>query len=84
MPAQNASAKPIESQFVRLASRISEQFPQLDLRFNLQSGTKVLRCLIAENSPSSIIEVALGSAPTEELLYEAIFAIKVATHSFDA
>ena len=68
--------------FADMASRLSEQFPQLDLRFNLTEGDEYMRCMLPEVS-DEVLEFHLGS-DSDRLLHEAIFAIKEVARLFDA
>ena len=77
------SSREVEKQFVLLASELSNYFPALDLRFNLLSGTTQLRCIAPEISPVPL-NLDLSMKDTTQLLYEAIFAIKMLGKFFDA
>jgi hypothetical protein len=71
----------IEEQFVLVASALYSHFPDLDLRFNLRCGTSKARCLIPH--PKKALKLPLGSKDTDELVREAVWAIKVLIRRFD-
>ena len=73
----------ISQQFVFLASRLSTEFPELDLRFTLRSGSSKMRFTIADLD-SEYFDLDLDIGRSFEALYEAIFAIKQITRTFDA
>lgn len=74
---------PITDQFVAVASALNNHFPQLDLRFNLLSGSNVLRYQVASVS-RKIFELELGTKSTKQLVHEAIFNLKEVARLFDA
>ncbi|MCB0361001.1 MAG: hypothetical protein KDD44_15235 [Bdellovibrionales bacterium] len=73
----------IRRQFISIASELSIQFPDLDLRFNLQSGSNRLRYVAAAVS-TEVHEMTLGEIETRELIYEAIFTLKELAQMYDA
>ena len=72
----------VKQQFHVLANELSVRFPELDLRFNLQSGTNRLR-LKAASVSHEVIELPLGEYETDELLYAAMFRIKEIARLYD-
>lgn len=83
MPSTEISVKKIEEHFVYVASALNDYFPDLDLRFNMRSGTTHIRCIIPEHSAEAL-ELDLGAMNPQELLNEAILSIKVIARLFDA
>ena len=79
---KNLSAREIEEQFVHVASALYDHFPDLDLRFNLRSGTTKARCLIP-NAQRKALKFELGGKTTEELVREAVWAIKILMKRYD-
>ncbi len=73
----------VRDQFVFLATELSNLFPELDLRFNLQSGTNQLRYRAVAVS-KEVFELPLGKRSAQELLHQAIFTIKERARLFDA
>lgn len=83
MSATDKHMDPIRKQFVQVAHELAVRFPDIDLRFSLTSGTKVLRYRAA-NISSEILEVELGSNKTQDIINEAILTIKALARHFDA
>ncbi len=73
----------IRGEFVYLANELSNRFPQLDLRFNLKSGSSCCRVVVPSQA-SHVIELTLGEVEPEILLYEAVFAVKELVQLYDA
>ena len=73
----------IRQQFISIASELSNIFPDLDLRFNLQGGSNRLRYVAAAIS-SEVHELELGDLETQELIFEAIFTLKEVAQLYDA
>lgn len=71
------------TQFRSISSELNKQFPDLDLRFTMQQDSRSMRFRAAAVS-ESILELDLGDSPTENLLHQAIFAIKELASLFDA
>ena len=83
MTATHTPVKSVEKEFVYLASALSGQFPDLELSFNLKSGSSTMRCLLTQ-FPEKVVELSLGDMTMETTLREAIFSIKELTRRFDA
>jgi hypothetical protein len=67
--------------FRQLAQQLSNHFPELDLAFSMCPDEDVVYCHTQEDS----LEILLGGdVSPEELVYEAIFAIKELSGKFDA
>jgi hypothetical protein len=79
----NSTQELVRRQFVFLASELSNTFPELDLRFNLRSGTNQLRYKAAAVS-QKIFELPLGESDSRALLHQALFTIKEAARLYDA
>lgn len=73
----------LTNQFIYFASKVSGYFPDLDLRFNLQNGSNLIR-YTAPKVSKKVFELALGAESVEELVHSATFALKEATRRFDA
>ena len=83
MKANFHSREKITKQFIDLASKLSANFPDLDLRFNLQGNTNKIRYTVPTVS-SKVFELTLGRSNVDKLVYEATFEIKELTQRFDA
>lgn len=83
MPETATQVNAIKGQFVYLATELSNRFPDLDLRFNLQNDTATLRFVAAAVS-TDVIELDLGEHETTDLLNAAILQIKEMARIFDA
>ncbi len=81
MQEKSVSPQEIEEQFVAVANALYAQFPDLDLRFNLRSGSTKARCLVPNTAKKSI-KLPLGKN-TELLVRDAVWAIKVMVRRFD-
>ena len=73
----------VTEQFINLATEISNLFPDLDLRFNLQQGTKRLRFTLPTVT-KDVFELELNPENITPTVYEAAFTIKEITQRFDA
>ena len=73
----------ITEQFIDIAQQVSLEFPELDLRFSLQSDSNILRYSAADVS-QEVFELELGLEETTNLVYEAIFKVKQVAQLFDA
>jgi hypothetical protein len=73
----------IRERFVGIANELSYRFPDLDLRFNLESGSPILR-MIAPSSSERVMSLNLSRGSYTQLLYSAIFQIKELIQHFDA
>lgn len=73
---------PVTSRFVTLATQISNFFPELDLRFNLQHGSTTLRYMIAGLS-DDVYELEFDTNDIHPTVHEAVFAIKQLIGRFD-
>jgi hypothetical protein len=74
---------PLKRQFLYLASELNRGFPDLDLHFNLQAGTRRFR-FFAAAIQSDIFEFNLGNGQVNDLLVEATFLLKQITCRYDA
>lgn len=83
MPAGQIATSRVRGQFVFLAQELSNRFPDLDLRFNLQNDSSTLRFIIAAIS-RDVVELDLGEYETSDLLNAAILQIKEMAQIFDA
>ena len=79
---KSVSPEEIEEQFVTVANALYAQFPDLDLRFNLKTGSNKAKCLIP-NSNKTAIKLHLGHKNLNLLVRDAVWAIKVLTRRFD-
>lgn len=79
---ENAAAT-IEAKFVAVANELNCWFPDLDLRFNLKTGSTRLRLIIPELSEEAL-ELELNARDTTELVREAILLVKELGRLFDA
>lgn len=73
----------LEHRFVCFARELTNVFPDLDLRFNLQGGTTKLRYLAADLSPE-IFEADIAAQKIDTVIGEAILNIKQIARLFDA
>lgn len=67
----------------RLAQDLLQTFPKLDLRLNTQAGRPAIR-LIAPEFSTRVIELQVIDKSPDELLMEAVFAVKELGQLFDA
>lgn len=67
----------------RLAQDLLQTFPKLDLRLNTQAGRPAIR-LIAPEFSNRVIELEVIDKSPDELLMEAVFAVKELGQLFDA
>ena len=72
-----------EEQFVKLANELNYRFPDLDLRFNLKSGSNQVRYVAAAVS-SKVHSISLDDRSPGEMLHQAIFNIKEIARLYDA
>ena len=84
MSYQSVQGEELRDRFVYLASELSSRFPQLDLRFNWQAGSEVLRLVLPNSSKRRVIELDIAAYERDELLYGAIFRIKELAKLYDA
>lgn len=82
-PALERIEPELEESFVLLAQRISNMFPDIDLRFTLQSGDQCIRYQAPDLS-GEVFELDLALKSCEELIYEAAFRLKELGQLFDA
>ena len=73
----------IRERFVHVANELNFRFPDLDLRFNLQSDSSLLRFMAAAVS-ADVVELDLAEATVEELVYAAVFQVKEIAQIYDA
>ena len=73
----------IKERFLSIANELNTRFPDLDLRFNLQSESTLLRFMAAAVSPD-VVELDLSDATVEDLIYAAIFQVKEIAQLYDA
>ncbi|MCB0345979.1 MAG: hypothetical protein KDD66_12740 [Bdellovibrionales bacterium] len=71
-----------EQQILDVAEKLSFVFPDFDLRFNWLEGGNCLRCILPDVNPDEVLEFELGGA-TEEIIWEATFAVKQLAQLFD-
>jgi len=83
MRTPQAHPSDLQKTFVSVAHQLGVLFPDLDLRFSLQSGSETLRFMAADIS-REVHEVSLVGKSTNEILHQAIFAIKEICGRFDA
>lgn len=74
--------KEAKEQFRNIANELCTQFPELDLRFSFQEGSKTIRFMAAAVS-ADIHETVLESNPLDAL-HETIFAVKALAGLFDS
>ena len=79
----NFEESEIRERFVHVANELNTRFPDLDLRFNLQSESSLLRFMAAAVSPD-VVELDLAEASIEDLVYAAVFQVKEIAQIFDA
>ena len=72
----------VQDQFIEVARQLSGQFPELDLRFNLEDGSPILRFMMPEFT-AEVFELELGALETSHLVCEAMFTIKEIARLFD-
>ena len=73
----------MHEKFVCVATLLSNQFPDLDLRFNLTSGSSTVRFQVATVS-DQIFELDLESNESTFLVHNAILSIKEVARLFDS
>jgi hypothetical protein len=73
----------LTGQFIDFATKLSGYFPELDLRFNLQNGSKTVRFTLPGHT-NRVFEAELGQNELDSLVYEAAFAVKEMVRKFDA
>mgnify|MGYP000950188881 CR=1 FL=1 len=76
------SQREIEERFVLVANALYEYFPDLDLRFNLRCGTTKARCLLPHPTKKAL-RLPLGDKSAEDVVRDAVWAIKSLTRRFD-
>ncbi len=82
MPGTDFENTNIKKTFVYLAGELSSRFPELDLRFNLQTGTDRFRVIAAAVS-NTVIELPIAKHECQDLLHAAIFELKELAQLFD-
>lgn len=68
--------------FIYIASRLCEQFPELDLRFSMQTGNDCFHLTVPELNQNNY-EISLVEG-ADEIIREATFLIKQISQQFDA
>lgn len=68
--------------FIYIASRLCEQFPELDLRFSMQTGNDSFHLSVPEVNENNY-ELSLQERP-DSIIQEAIFLIKEISKRYDA
>ena len=76
-------SKKQEELFIELATRLTNQFPGLDIRFNHLANSGQVRLRIPDYS-SEVLEIPIDLNSVERALYDATFAIKQLCRQFDA
>ena len=72
-----------ETVFLEFARSLTNTFPELDLRFNMAAENPVVRYQVADLSPE-YHELALAIDNAQEMIYDAVFQIKLLTRQYDA
>ncbi len=78
----NSDRSGCEQQILEVAEKLSFVFPEFDLRFNWLEGGNLLRCIVPDVNPDEVLEFELGGA-TDEIVWEATFAVKELAQLFD-
>ena len=73
----------LEEEFHFIVRELTNVFPELDLRFNLQAGSNRIRYQIADVSHDTY-EAQIGAQSAQNILNEAILNIKAIARRFDA
>lgn len=69
-----------QKRFRQLAHELSSHFPDLDIAFGMSEEDNKVYCQIDDDQ----LEIYLDEMAPEELVYEAIFALKELRGRFDA
>jgi len=73
----------LREKFDSVIRELDIRFPELDLRFNFQSGSNSMRFYIADID-SDVMELDLRSVSAQAILNEATFCVKQTVRKFDA
>lgn len=71
------------TKFKRVARELSNSFPALDLRFNLQEGSNTVRVLAPDLS-SRALRMSLDKESERDLVVRATFELKRLAKQYDA
>ena len=72
----------IEDEFVRIATALYSYFPDLDLRFNLRTGTTSALCLVP-NEAKTKLTLPIGHKAADDVVRDAVWEIKELIRRFD-
>jgi hypothetical protein len=73
----------IEAKFTTLARELDYRFPYLDLHFNLEANSGMVR-FFPGHKPSQILELSLHEENSFDLINEAILSLKELLAIYDA
>ena len=71
------------SELIAIARKVSQEFPDLDLRFNICENGSTIR-LLAPDLTEHPIDLDANIEDSQQILYEAILAVKEVAKRFDA